>query len=87
MRRSLGGPSRPIWEVFYWLGEASQDGSDLAHDFRIGAVLELARSEWPVGIRVHDHESSLETATTAEIAAVAGEKNVERLFPECCLSR
>ena len=87
MRCSLGGPSRPVSEVFYWLGEASQDGGDLAHDFRIAAVLELARGERPVGIRAHDHESLLKSATTAEIAAVAGEKNVERPFPECCLSR
>jgi hypothetical protein len=73
--------------MVYWLGQASQNCGDLAHDFRIGAVLELAGGERPVRIGVNDDKSSFESTTTAEIAAVTGEKNVERLFPECCLSR
>lgn len=87
MRCSLGGPSASIWGMVYWLGQASQNCGDLAHDFRIGAVLELAGGERPVRIGVNDDKSSFESTTTAEIAAVTGEKNVERLFPECCLSR
>jgi hypothetical protein len=59
--------------MVYWLGEASQNRGDLAHDFGIGPVLELARGEGPVRIGVHDDESSFESTTTAEIAAVTSE--------------
>lgn len=64
--------------------EASENCSDLSHNFRVGAVLELTRGKRSVRIRMDDDQPSFESATSAEIAAIPGEKQVQRLFPEGC---
>src|ERR1700732_2484626 len=64
--------------------EASKNCSDLSNHFRVGAVLELTRGKRSVGIRMDYDQPSFESATPAEVAAIPGEKQVQRLFPEGC---
>ena len=64
--------------------EASKNCSDLSNNFCVGAVLELTRDKWSVGIRMDDDQPSFESAAGAEVAAIPGEKQVQRLFPEGC---
>src|SRR5277367_5736066 len=101
MRCSLQGPIRPakrwrhskarrrvsVYDRGRGGGYASQNCGHLADDFRVGAILELARGEGPVRKGMYDDESSFEGTTAAEIATIPGEKNVKRTFPKGCLSR